>query len=83
VASRTTLLGGEHFPERLRKSHTINFTIKKQNRRATVLDYRNMEEAFCCPVPLTPYIECWMTGKQIKKLIAAGDSRKAFYSEYK
>jgi hypothetical protein len=42
-----------------------------------------MEEAFCCPVPLTPYIECWMTGKQIKKLIAAGDSRKAFYSEYK
>lgn len=30
----------------------------------------------------TVYIECWMTGKQIKKIIAAGDSRKAFYSEF-
>ena len=31
----------------------------------------------------TVYIECWMTGKQIKKLIAKKNSRKAFYSEYK
>ena len=31
----------------------------------------------------TVYIECWMTGKQIKELIAKKNSRKAFYSEYK
>ena len=31
----------------------------------------------------TVYLECWMTGKQIKELIAKKNSRKAFYSEYK
>jgi len=31
----------------------------------------------------TLYVECWMTGKQIKKLIAKKRSAKAFYSKYK
>lgn len=31
----------------------------------------------------TVYLECWMTGKQIKQLIAQKNSRKAFYSKYK
>ena len=30
----------------------------------------------------TVYIECWMTGKQIKQLISQKNSRKAFYSEF-
>jgi S1-C subfamily serine protease len=31
----------------------------------------------------TLYIECWMNGKQIKRLIAKKNSVKAFYSKYK
>ena len=31
----------------------------------------------------TVYIECWMTGKKIKELIAQKNSRKAIYSKYK
>lgn len=31
----------------------------------------------------TVYVECWMTGKQIKKMIAEENSAKAFYSSFK
>ncbi len=31
----------------------------------------------------TVYLECWMRGKDLKKLIAKKNSRKAFFSEYK
>ena len=31
----------------------------------------------------TVYLECWMKGKDLKKLIAKKNSRKAFFSEYK
>ena len=30
----------------------------------------------------TVYVECWMTGKQIKKMIAKENSAKAFYSSF-
>ena len=30
----------------------------------------------------TVYLECWMKGKDLKRLIAQKNSRKAFYSEY-
>ena len=31
----------------------------------------------------TIYLECWMTGAKIKKMIAKADSKKAFFSEFK
>ena len=31
----------------------------------------------------TTYLECWMTGAKIKKMIAAGNSNKAIYSKFK
>ena len=31
----------------------------------------------------TVYLECFMTGKQIKRLIVEQNSKKAFYSKYK
>lgn len=30
----------------------------------------------------TTYIECWMTGKQLKKMLKKQNSRKAFFSKY-
>ena len=31
----------------------------------------------------TTYLECWMTGAKIKKMIAEADSKKAFFSKFK
>ena len=31
----------------------------------------------------TVYIECWMSGAQIKKMLAEADNKKAFYSKFK
>ena len=31
----------------------------------------------------TTYLECWMTGAKIKKMIAKADSKKAFFSKFK
>ena len=31
----------------------------------------------------TTYLECWMTGAKIKKMIAEADSKKAFFSNFK
>ena len=31
----------------------------------------------------TTYLECWMTGAKIKKMIAEADNKKALYSKFK
>jgi len=42
-----------------------------------------LEEREALITGATVYLECWMTGKQIKALIAKKNSRKAIYSKYK
>ena len=55
-------------------------SITKHNK---ILKYNEEEKAIEITLDSTIYLECWMTGAKIKKMIAKADSKKAFFSEFK
>ena len=57
------------------KANSVNFL--PQNNR----DLSNAELGKLV-TEATVYLECWMTVAKIKKMIAAAENRKAFFSEY-
>ena len=58
------------------KSNNVN--LSSPNRRQM-----DMKDLGSLVTDATVMLECWMSIAKIKKIIAAGDSRKAFYSKYK
>jgi len=67
------------------KSSVLNIFANSNNLKFLQPNYREMKQKDLGKLitEATVYLECYMTGKQIKQLIAQKNSNKAFYSKYK
>ncbi len=67
------------------KSSVLNTFVKANNikTRKPNFDDKNNKTIGNIITNATIYLDCWMTGKEIKKLIAQSQkSQKAFYSDF-
>ena len=67
------------------KSSVLNIFANANSLKFLPPNYRDMKKKDLGKLitEATVYLECFMTGKQIKRLIVEQNSKKAFYSKYK